>query len=178
MSSSWKGSPGRQHGGFAATSRKRRTTWPCSQRRQRVTGIGLVPLAGWLPSPALAEPPLQLQPTNPFLPDLPPQDLAATNTTQGGTDAKAGVLGLWAAGTPVVGVCPLIDMEQVFSVAGAPTPSSGPGGPHSVPVRCPGDICQALVEMGFTGIVGRRVGGGQVCAWRHSQISPGGAGCR
>lgn len=35
----------------------------------------------------------------------------------------------------MVGVCPMIDMEQVFSVAGAPTPSSGPGGPHSVPVR-------------------------------------------
>lgn len=86
-----------------------------------------------------------LQPINPFLP---------------GTDAKAGVLEIWATGSPVVGVCPLIDMEQVFSVAGAPTPSSGPGGTHRVPIRCPGDICQALVETGFIGIVGCRVGGG------------------
>lgn len=46
--------------------------------------------------------------------------------------------------------CPLMEVGEVFWVAGAPAPASGPGGTYRIPVRCQGGTSHALVDTGCT----------------------------
>lgn len=45
---------------------------------------------------------------------------------------------------PLLSGCPLMEVGQVIRVAGPPTPSPGPGGTYSVPVRIQRGIHQAM----------------------------------
>ncbi|KAK0131325.1 hypothetical protein N1851_033974 [Merluccius polli] len=45
------------------------------------------------------------------------------------------------------GECPLMEVGQVFRVAGPPAPSPGPGGTYSVPVRIQGGTHRAMVDL-------------------------------
>lgn len=77
--------------------------------------------------------------------------------------------------------CPLMEVGQVFHVAGAPAPAPGLGGTYRIPVRCRGGIRHALVDWLYAdpaspklglpwGIVGSRVGGVEMCAWGYSEV--------
>lgn len=75
------------------------------------------------------------------------------------------------AGAPTAGMSN--ELGRVFRIAGATAPAPGPGGTYHIPVRCQEgglrlDADPGPPKLGSAwGVVGSRMGGGEVCVWGH-----------
>lgn len=85
---------------------------------------------------------------------IPPPQVTATAGVAFNPQGTPQVSGqeCWRCGQPghFHSECPHMEVGQVVQVAGPPTPSPGPGGTDSAPVRIQGGKYQAMVDSGCT----------------------------